>query len=99
MASDYRSDHIQCVDDWNPSILEIMKLWCTEFMALDAETGEMKSWCGENVKALTREMAQQWCHENKGHLKVVGELIAEIPCKEDKPDFKNMVDYQNPHLN
>lgn len=78
-----------------------MKLWCTEFTALDAKTGEMKSWCGEEVEALTKEMAQQWCYENKGHLKVVGELVSEIPCKEGtyEPDLKNMVDYQNPHLN
>jgi hypothetical protein len=75
----------------------IMKIWVTEFKAPDARTGEIKTWCGENVKAPTHELAQQWCYENRGYLMVVGELISEIPCKPGtyEPDFENEIDYEN----
>lgn len=78
-----------------------MKKWCTEFMAPDALTGDMKKWCGPEVEAPTAELAQQWRYDNAGHLKVVGELVAEIPCKEGtyEPDFKNMIDYENTQNN
>lgn len=74
-----------------------MKLWCTEIKALEASTGEMKTWGGESVEAPTWGLAQKWCDENKGYLKVVGELIAEIPCKKGtyEPDWNNMIDYEN----
>lgn len=74
-----------------------MKIWVTEIKALEGRTGEMKTWCGENVEAPTCELAQQWCDENKGYLKVIGELVAEIPCKEGtcEADFSKMVDYEN----
>lgn len=74
-----------------------MKTWVTEIMALEAKTGEMKKWCGDEVQAPTYELAQQWCDNNKGYLKVIGELVTEIPCKEGtyEPDFENMVDYEN----
>jgi hypothetical protein len=74
-----------------------MKQWLTQFKAPDARTGEMKTWCGENVVAPTHELAQQWCYENRGHLIVIGELIAEIPCKDGthEPDWDKMVDYED----
>lgn len=73
-----------------------MKVWLTEFTAPDARTGEIKNWAGDEVSAPSFELAQQWCYENKGWLKVVGELVAEIPCKNGyEPDFDNMIDYEN----
>lgn len=74
-----------------------MKIWCTEIQALKASTGEMKTWCGEHVQAPTMALAQQWCDDNRGYLKVIGELVAEIPCKKGtyEPDFEKMVDYEN----
>lgn len=73
-----------------------MKWFVTEIKALHPITGEMKIWGGPNVQGISAEQAQQWCNENLGYCKVVGELIAEIPCKEGtyEPDFKNMVDYE-----
>lgn len=73
-----------------------MKFWVTEINALDAQTDEMKTWGGPLIQAPTMELAQQWCNENRGYLKVVGELVAEIPCKEGtyEPDFENMIDYE-----
>ncbi len=74
-----------------------MKLWVTEIQALEGCTGEMKKWAGEHVQAPTYELAQQWCDKNKGYLKVVGELVEEIPCKEGtfEPDFSKAIDYTN----
>ena len=78
-----------------------MKIWCTEIKALDAKTDEMKTWGGDEVEAPTFELAQKWCDENKGYLKVIGELIAEIPCKKNtyEPDFNNTIDYEKQQLN
>lgn len=78
-----------------------MKLWSTEIKALDAKTGEMSTWCGEHVEAPTWELAQEWCYNNRGYLKVIGELIAEIPCKEGtlEPDFDKMIDYEDINKN
>lgn len=73
-----------------------MKIWATEFRALDAKTGEMKTWVGENVQAPTWQLAQQWCYENRGHLTVIkDQLVMEIPCKAGtyKPDWDNAIDY------
>jgi len=55
----------------------------------------------ENVRAISWELAQEWCYENRGHLVVTGELIAEIPCKEGtyEPDWDNMIDYEKESLN
>lgn len=74
-----------------------MKIWITEIKAIDPQSGELKTWGGDNVIALSHEDAQQWCNDNKGYLKVIGELIAEIPCKDGslEPDFKNMTEYDN----
>jgi hypothetical protein len=78
-----------------------MKIFCTEIRAIDPHTGEMKTWCGENIEALSFNDAVKWCRENMGYLKVLGELAVEIPCKEGtyEPDFENMIDYEKPQLN
>jgi hypothetical protein len=70
-----------------------MKKWITEIRALDPISGEMKTYGGDNVEAPTFQMAQNWCNENKGYLKVIGELIAEIPCKKGtyEADFSKIV--------
>lgn len=71
-----------------------MKLWVTEFKAEDSRTGELKTYGGPYIEAPTFQLAQDWCYENAGHLRVVGELIEEIPC-----DGSNPIDYQNAQLN
>lgn len=79
-----------------------MKLWVTEIRAIDPRTGGMKKWCGPNVPGINLIDAERYCQENGlGYCKVIGELIAEIPCKEGayEPDFKNMVDYEATGLN
>lgn len=78
-----------------------MKQWVTEIRAIKTATGEMKTFAGENVYAPTAELAQQWCDENRGYLKVIGELVAEIPCKAGtyKPDWENQIDYEKINSN
>lgn len=73
-----------------------MRLWVTEFKALCAKTGVLKTYGGPDVEGLTHGIAQQWCYDNAGHLNVIGELVAEIPCKEGtyEPDFNKMIDYE-----
>lgn len=77
-----------------------MKLWVTEFKAINQKTGEMATWGGENVEGISMEDAQQWCYKNAGHLKVIGELVAEIPCdKNHNPIWDEMVDYESAQNN
>lgn len=80
-----------------------MKLWCTEILAKDPFTGQIKKWCGPEVPGINHADAERYCQDNSlGYCKVVGELVAEIPCKEGssyKPDFKNMIDYENTQNN
>jgi hypothetical protein len=78
-----------------------MKKWVTEFRAIDQQDGQMKTWGGDEVEAPTFQLAQEWCYKNKGYLKVIGELIAEIPCKDgtNEPNFKNIIDYESINKN
>lgn len=78
-----------------------MKTWATEIKAICPLTGKLKTYGGDNVEAPTWAMAQQWCNENKGYLKVIGELIAEIPCKEGtfEADFNKSIDYEKTQNN
>ena len=76
----------------------------TEFQAICAKTGELKTYGGPNLVRLTWESAQEWCYENAGHLVVVGQLLMEIPAKVDDrgfyyPDWENAVNYDEEHLN
>lgn len=71
-----------------------MRIFLTEIRAIDPKDGQLKTWSGENIEALTFGLAEQCCKENKGYLKVIGELVAEIPCKNGfEPDFDNMINY------
>lgn len=79
-----------------------MKKWLTEIRAIDPLTGDIKKWGGPEVPGLSHHDAQQYCFNNGlGYCMVVGELIAEIPCKKGthEPDFNNMVDYETTGLN
>ncbi len=75
----------------------MIRLWCTEFMAIRVLDGELIKYSGPNVPGINWVDAQNWCHENAGHLVVIGELVEEVPCFENTyiPDFANAVNYQN----
>lgn len=76
-----------------------MRKWVTQIQAIHPHTGELSTWLGEHVEAPTMQLAQSWCDQNKGYLKVVGELVCEIPIKKGKPDFENKIDYDLPQQN
>lgn len=74
-----------------------MKKWCTEIKAIDPTDGIIKSWGGPNIPAISFRDAEMYCQMNGlGYCKVIGELIAEIPCKKGTydPDFENMINYE-----
>ena len=58
-----------------------MKRWITYLEARDRKTGEIKVYMGDYITAPTRELAQQWCDENKGYLRVGRELVEEQDSK------------------
>jgi hypothetical protein len=73
-----------------------MRLWCTEIRAICPISGEMRVYGGPNIRAITRELAFIYCQENGlGYCKIVGELVAEIPCKDGgyEPDWDNKIDF------
>lgn len=78
-----------------------MTTYATEFRAICAKTGELRTWCGPPVEGFTAKMAQEWCYENAGHLVVVGELVAEIPCKKGTyaPDWEKIVEFNKGKYN
>jgi hypothetical protein len=69
-------------------------MWVTEILAFDPATGFMKKWCGPNVPGINHEDAERYCQQNElGYCQVLGELVAEIPCKEgtNEPDMGKIV--------
>lgn len=75
-----------------------MKTWSTTIRAIPALSPErgVITFGGPNVKALTREMAQQWCEDNGlGYCTVGDQLVMEIPCKSGtyEPDWSKALDY------
>lgn len=73
-----------------------MRTFCTEFKAILVENGEIRTFGGPNIQAPSWQLAQEWCHENAGHLLVTGELIEEIPLNEHGvADFAGKVSYEN----
>ena len=51
----------------------------TEFQAIDPKDGVLKTWEGEHIEAESFEEAKRYCEKYKGHLRVFGKLIQEIP--------------------
>lgn len=74
-----------------------MRMWATEIQTIDPADGAMKSWCGPDVPGINHEDAERYCQQNElGYCSVLGELVADIPCKEGthEPDMNKMVDYE-----
>jgi len=81
------------MDSKNPHLF----IWATEIKALCPHSGELLTWGGPQIEALTKSDAQQWCDENMGYLKVIGRLTLMVPNKKDEdgnhyPDWDNAVD-------
>jgi len=54
-----------------------MKVFTTQIKAIDPDDGELKVWKGPDVYAQTWQLAEQFCYENMGYCKVVGECQEE----------------------
>lgn len=79
-----------------------MKLYLTEIKAICPKSGEIKKYCGPNIKAISPKLAQEFCDNNGlGYCEIIGELVSEIPTLKDgiSPDFGGQVDYENTQLN
>lgn len=79
-----------------------MNIYLTEIEAIDPKDGQIKKWCGPEIKAITLEEAEKYRSNNGlGYCKIVGELVMEIGCKPNSynPDFDNIEDHENYKLN
>ena len=57
-----------------------MKLFATEIRAIDPVDGNMKTFAGPNVPAISWSFAERYCQDNGlGYCRVIGQLVAEIP--------------------
>lgn len=77
-------------------------LYVTVVRAICPITGELKTFSGPRVPGISEEDANNYCQNNGlGYCKVVGILVAEIPCKEGtfNPDMDKMIDYERTKLN
>lgn len=73
-----------------------MKLWHTQMQVLNQQTKELHWVEGMRVIAPTRQKAQDLLDKyNYHYLVLVGEIIAEIPCKPgtNEPEWNRMIDY------
>lgn len=71
------------------------KTYLTEIKAICPKTGVLKTYSGQNIKAITQKFAEEYCELNGlGYLKVIGELVAEI-----NYDLTNYIDYEKTSLN
>lgn len=75
-----------------------MKIWLTEIRAIDPLDGEMKTWCGPRIPAISWSDAEEYVQRNGlSYCKVIGQLIEEIPCNEKtgEPEFHNKISFEN----
>ena len=75
-----------------------MKQYVTEIKAISPVDGELKTYCGPEVPGISFSDAQAYCENNGlGYCKVIGELVAEIPCKPGthEPDMSKIVHYDS----
>ena len=74
-----------------------MRLWTTEIRAICPIFGVLLTWGGRSDPGLSPADAMRYCQQNGlGYCKVVGELVAEIPCKEGEfeADLERMENFE-----
>ena len=58
----------------------MLNTYITELKAICPIDGTLKTWAGQNIQALSFSDAERICQTNgMGYLKVVGQLVSEIP--------------------
>lgn len=55
-----------------------MNLYLTEFLAKDLFDGEIKTYAGPRIEAISFQKAEEYCRKFHPYLRVIGELEAEI---------------------
>lgn len=79
-----------------------MNIYVTEICAIDPQDGSMKRYEGPNVPGISTSDAEAYCQNNGlGYCKIIGTLVAEIPCNTGTfdPDFSRQINYDNQTLN
>lgn len=74
-----------------------MPIFCTEMKVWDNVFNQFVTIEGQRIEAPTWQLAEDiLIKEDLRWLKITGELIMEIPCKEDsfEPDWENGLDYK-----
>lgn len=76
-----------------------MRKWVTEYDVVDQNT--VMVFAGEDIAAPSFELAQKLCDDQNKGLRVIGELLAEVPCKKGsyEPDMAGKVDYDQINMN
>jgi hypothetical protein len=71
-----------------------MRRFTTSIKAIDPTDGELKSWCGPTIEAISWTLAEDYLLNNGlGYCVVDGMLIAEVPVKDDIPQWDKLIDY------
>lgn len=55
-----------------------MNLYLTEFLAKDLFDGEIKTYAGPRIEAISFQKAEEYCRKFHPYLRVIGELEAEM---------------------
>jgi hypothetical protein len=71
-----------------------MKLFCTRFRAIDPKTGELATWTGPNIPAISWNHAEEIRDRDYPYLTIDGQLRSEIDQFSD-----NKIDYDIISLN
>lgn len=78
-----------------------MNYYTTELKAIDPLSGELKTFCGPHIPAVSWTNAEEFCQERGfGYLRITGQLISEIGTKVNEDgfvvaDMKTRIDYDN----
>ena len=72
-----------------------MKTFCTEIQAIDPRSGELISWCGPRVQALTWGLAEEYLQiQGLGYARIIGEYIQEQPFQGEKIENNDTQNYR-----
>lgn len=76
----------------------MIKKWSTEILAVDPKTGELTSWFGPIITAISLNDAIRYCNENcLGYCKVIGEYFGSGISKEEA--LENAILYSSVQYN
>ena len=59
------------------------KVYATQFVAKCVKDGKFYTYAGDRILAYSENEAQEYCDEQAPYLKVIGQLLMEIPAADD----------------